>query len=448
MNGLQWSIRDGKGTKFWTDVWLDSGATLIDFALNIQGVNSNASVSDFCLPNGSWDFPKLDSCLPSALVLQVGGMTPPRAEAGKDVLVWGLEDNGKFSIKSAYALLKDFRLDERNGKWQKIWSWQGPNRIKHFLWVVLQDKLLTNLERARRHLTASDLCAACTQVPESLDHLFRSCQIARSIWNECLPDVLSATQQSLSFQEWWVSNISNTRLNPSFGVIAWLIWKRRNMAIFEDVNWSTAEVRNQVKFWVLLLSSSWKAGQLGREAPGSARQTQLIGWRPADEGWFTLNSDGSLYTQTGRAAAGGLIRDSGGNLITSFVMNLGACSIMRAELRGIVEGMKIAWEAGIRRLCIQTDSRAAVALLSSSDGRLHRHANLVEQFSDLRNRDWEVTIHHIFREANSAADYLANLGHSFDLGCHVVEVPDNTLMYWLRYDLIGVCTPRLVNNIT
>ncbi|CAN1788615.1 Putative ribonuclease H protein At1g65750, partial [Linum perenne] len=232
----------------------------------------------------------------------------------------------------------------------------------------------------------------------------------------------------------------------SFGIIAWLIWKRRNKAIFEDVSWSTTEVSNQVKFWVLLLSSSWKAGQLGREAPGSARQTQLIGWRPADEGWFTLNSDGSLYTQNDRAAVGGLIRDGGGNFVTSYVVNLGSCSIMRDELRGNIEGMKIAWDSGIRRLCIQTDSRAAVALLSSNDGRFHQHANLVEQFIDLKNRDWEVIIHHIYREANCVADYLANLGHSFDLGTHVVEAPDNTLLYWLRYDLIGVCTPRFINT--
>ncbi|CAN1743005.1 Putative ribonuclease H protein At1g65750, partial [Linum perenne] len=68
-NGLQWSIRDGRRTKFWTDIWLDSGATLIDFALNIQGVNPLCSVSDFCLPDGSWDFQMLSRCLPPEIIL-------------------------------------------------------------------------------------------------------------------------------------------------------------------------------------------------------------------------------------------------------------------------------------------------------------------------------------------------------------------------------------------
>ncbi|CAN1845379.1 hypothetical protein LINPERHAP1_LOCUS37823, partial [Linum perenne] len=38
LNSLQWSIKDGKRTKFWTDVWLDSRISLFDYANNIQGV--------------------------------------------------------------------------------------------------------------------------------------------------------------------------------------------------------------------------------------------------------------------------------------------------------------------------------------------------------------------------------------------------------------------------
>ncbi|CAN1281473.1 Putative ribonuclease H protein At1g65750 [Linum perenne] len=37
VNGLQRSIGDGRGTRFWTDRWVDGGAVLIDHALNIQG---------------------------------------------------------------------------------------------------------------------------------------------------------------------------------------------------------------------------------------------------------------------------------------------------------------------------------------------------------------------------------------------------------------------------
>ncbi|CAN1172141.1 hypothetical protein LINPERPRIM_LOCUS30917 [Linum perenne] len=43
---------------------------------------------------------------------------------------------------------------------------------------------------------------------------------------------------------------------------------------------------------------------------------------------------------------------------------------------------------------------------------------------------------------------MANLGHDLALGTHVFMYPDAKLLYWLRYDLMGVSTPRLINNIS
>ena len=38
-------------------------------------------------------------------------------------------------------------------------------------------------------------------------------------------------------------------------------------------------------------------------------------------------------------------------------------------------------------------------------------------------RDWDVRVMHIFREAKRVADCLAALGHSFPLGLHFYCVP-------------------------
>ncbi|CAN1798940.1 Putative ribonuclease H protein At1g65750 [Linum perenne] len=48
VNGLQRSIGDGRGTRFWTDRWVDGGVVLIDHALNIQGVNASICVAEAC----------------------------------------------------------------------------------------------------------------------------------------------------------------------------------------------------------------------------------------------------------------------------------------------------------------------------------------------------------------------------------------------------------------
>ncbi|CAN1778830.1 Putative ribonuclease H protein At1g65750 [Linum perenne] len=120
---------------------------------------------------------------------------------------------------------------------------------------------------------------------------------------------------------------------------------------------------------------------------------------------------------------GGLLRDGNGRFLQAFSANIGDCSITRAELRAIVQGLRLAWSTGIRKVVVQSDSRAALAIC---------------------RMNWEVSLVHVFREANFAADYLANLGHSCSVGLHLYSHPDPTLAHWLRYNLIGVAAPRAV----
>ncbi|CAN1194204.1 hypothetical protein LINPERHAP2_LOCUS42433 [Linum perenne] len=55
--------------------------------------------------------------------------------------------------------------------------------------------------------------------------------------------------------------------------------------------------------------------------------------------------------------------DVDGRCLAAFSMNLGICSITRAELRGVMTGLQIAWDRGFRRIIVQLDSRVAVQLL-------------------------------------------------------------------------------------
>ncbi|CAN1347080.1 Putative ribonuclease H protein At1g65750, partial [Linum perenne] len=114
-----------------------------------------------------------------------------------------------------------------------------------------------------------------------------------------------------------------------------------------------------------------------------------ISWEPASPEWVTLNSNGSVLSEFGQAAAGGLIRDYQGRCLAAFTINLGKCSITRAELRGVVSGLQ---------------------------------------------------------ESNHASDFLANVRHSCPLGFHLVEQFDPNLYYWLLYDQLGVSEERLIMN--
>ncbi|CAN1148229.1 Putative ribonuclease H protein At1g65750 [Linum perenne] len=160
-----------------------------------------------------------------------------------------------------------------------------------------------------------------------------------------------------------------------------------------------------------------------------------IAWVAGPAGWITLNSDGSVQGQKGKAAAGGLLRDNNGNCVLAYTMNLGTCSITRAEIRGALDGIRRAWDSGYRRLEIQIDSQAVVALLSETSSRItHSHALEVLEFQDWMKRDWEVKLSHVYLEANHAADHIASRGHTVPRGSHLVDPMDRNLAYFIRYD--------------
>ncbi|CAN1144938.1 Putative ribonuclease H protein At1g65750, partial [Linum perenne] len=310
-------IRNRRKTKFWTDRWLDSGTLLIDVATNIQGVDVALTVADFVTPHGNWDLSKLYSCLPSDAGLQVMGMTPPCDSLGEDSAAWGLEPNGRFTIKSAYLFIKEVEQDDQGELWKSVWKWEGEAKIWHFMLLASHGKLMTNEERRRRHLTLDAACQECNDGFEDIEHILRKCHFAQQVWRSMMPHFLDGSA-ALDFKAWWVAGIKNNKWALMFSVITWLLWRRRNHFIFENENMLVPEFYSQAKFWIHLYSSCWKALQVSGEASGSARKAHLIGWRPPEEGWFSLNSDGSLYSGPNRAAAGGVIRDNNGRFVSAF----------------------------------------------------------------------------------------------------------------------------------
>ncbi|CAN1824594.1 Putative ribonuclease H protein At1g65750 [Linum perenne] len=72
----------------------------------------------------------------------------------------------------------------------------------------------------------------------------------------------------------------------------------------------------------------------------------------------------------GKTSVRGLLRDNHGRCLQTYAMNLGKCSITRAEIRGALKGIKRAWMAGYRRLEVQLDSQVAVAILATKIGLL------------------------------------------------------------------------------
>ncbi|CAN1122461.1 Putative ribonuclease H protein At1g65750 [Linum perenne] len=275
-------------------------------------------------------------------------MEPPTRDGCEDELIWGPDPKGKFSIKTAYEILDTYSDVSTGSIWRSIWKWEGPNRVRHFLWLIAHEKVLTNSERCRRHLTDDSRCHRC---PNSVE------------------DVL--------------------HVSP-------------------------------------------------------LRQEALIQWSPAPEGFITINTDGSVIQPSKHAAGGGILRDWQGRKITAFAVNLETCSIMRAELKAADIGLKIAWEMGFRRVHLQLDSKAVVNTICGDIDEDSRHSQTIRSIHRWINRDWEIHVSHVFREANKVADLLAHFGHNLDFcfsgNCLYPSHIDREI--W--NDFNGASSPRMV----
>ncbi|GER30653.1 polynucleotidyl transferase [Striga asiatica] len=296
---------------------------------------------------------------------------------------------------------------ERVVRRRVLWDYNGGTRWSDrmdFVQGEAQGRLMTNVERGRRHLSPTVSCHKCSLHEETLLHVLRDCAAATQVWLRLVPVVARPKFFCLQFRSWLTSNLFNRphilvdddSWEYTFGVTLWKIWLWRNSSV--------REIRAFVNSILHFAEGARKVG-----STGTTRFQRLVCWEPPSDSWIKMNSDGAHNGSSGLASAGGLLRDSHGAWVGGFVMMIGECSIMAAELWGLFQGLTLAWNLRYRRV------------------------------------EAEVRISHIYREANFAADYIATLAASTALGCHQLAAPPSGVVPWIEHDLKGVSYPRNSN---
>lgn len=168
-----------------------------------------------------------------------------------------------------------------------------------------------------------------------------------------------------------------------------------------------------------------------------------VGWDPPPTGWFKMNSDGSVRTNTGRASCGGLIRNGDGDFVAGFSCNMGSGTIMQAELMGILHELRLARSRNIDKVLVEVDSTSAIYFLENDCDPLHPCATIMHDIKDLLRQFTQVDWKHSFRESNCYADILANDGHGLDWGVHYFTHVPSFLSLAIFADLSGTLFDRM-----
>ncbi|KAK0586532.1 hypothetical protein LWI29_008529 [Acer saccharum] len=446
-DGVKWRVGNGRGINFWYDNWVPTFNTLHSLSSSpLSDAMRLEKVSDY-ISDSIWNVQKLNAVLPWHVVSRILSIHVNSNTTAEDSVVWGLSNNGNFSVKSAYNNIFTGG-DFVDWKWKFVWKLKLPPRVLYFLWTLLHGKLLTNCHRAARGITADTNCLRCTGSDEDVDHVFRGCPASIQIWESVHTGVTKTSDYQTVWDDWLHNNLNCNNLAlgkfPNyllFSVSLWFLWKWRCEFIFNP-DFQVPSSPGQI-IWRYV--DDWVKANAAVDN-SNARKSCLISWSPPVSEWVKLNVDGSANLELNSIAAGGVVRDHRKLWQVGFAMKIGTGSVLEAELWGILEGLNLVWQRGFRRVIVESDSKIAVDLLNNPAPTLHPLLSIIQACQSFFEYDWSCFILYVFRESNRVADRLASLGHSLDLGSTIFNSPPPLVADSLRDDFNGVGFARMVSS--
>lgn len=282
-------------------------------------------------------------------------------------------------------------------------------------------------------MSANNICSWCNGAVESSLHVLRDCTDTGQLWGFVINTRYQWDFFNLRTIDDWISwNLKQGKKpefqmnNGLFMVLCWNIWKRRNERIFEGKSRFNECIIAQAKGMMSCLERvQTKTSSINWH--GNGIQNCDLRWKPPETSWVSLCVDGAFSMTQQTRGCGGLLRNSAGQFITGFSLHLDEGDHLSAELWAILIGLKIAWDAGVRKIVVESDSAEAISLTEVTNYSIHPDCHIIMEIQSMIHRAWEIRICQISRDANVAADHLAKQALDAWPGLHILSFPTESL---------------------
>lgn len=162
----------------------------------------------------------------------------------EDQITWRWFANGEYSVRSAYRI--QFTGRYKKMTFTPIWGARAEPKGKTFAWILLQQKILTANNLAKRGWPHDPICKLCNGAPKTPTHLCRTCPYTTTVWDQLIRwtglQGLPPIQGQSSIYRWWKQcrrRVDQTHKAVFDGLIIhfwWIIWKERNRRTFQQVS--------------------------------------------------------------------------------------------------------------------------------------------------------------------------------------------------------------------
>ncbi|KAF4380870.1 hypothetical protein G4B88_028243 [Cannabis sativa] len=341
------------------------------------------------------------------------------AHPQKDSWLWLGEESGKFSLKSAYRLVRNRSFaSQSNWIWKDLWNSPLHPRLKLLGWQILRNALPTRQKIGGFFSIQNSLCPLCDEEEESSFHLLWQCQYAKALWFGSLWGIRTEGTPSRDWNEWLNLFRDSANRPPNLCFTEFLlgalctfdiIWKARNKLLHNSVKLGMAEAIQQLSCY--------------------AAKGKNYHYPPED--WIACFTD--ITTAPDHAFGAAVFRDCNNRLQTTFSSRLHVTDPTLAEATMLVIAANYAAKNNLHKVLFFCDNSPVVQYFNSSipDNYHQKLAGAADRFRSNVHPLESFKLCHISRSQNFCAHNMAkwaklqNVTGDIDLGAIEVGVFSN-----------------------
>lgn len=180
--GAAMAIVNGQKTLFWDHVWASDKPLRSECIHDIPSSIDGETVEEMWEVGSGWKWQVFGDYLPNEVLKQIASHELVEDPNIGDLIYCKGNNKEGFSIKHALSLIRNEDANDYNKQWEVVWRTPVQQRIRVFMWLLLHDRVLCNVNKMKRHISDDPRCPRCNGNEETLLHLLRDCPTSRSIW--------------------------------------------------------------------------------------------------------------------------------------------------------------------------------------------------------------------------------------------------------------------------
>ncbi|CAN1143330.1 Putative ribonuclease H protein At1g65750 [Linum perenne] len=312
--GYRWRVGSGTRIKVWQDPWL-RGEGRRWITTPVDRGDLDMCVKELFEHNTrQWDVEKIQQIFNIDDAKAITGIPLSGNNIDEDKRIWQHSKTGEYTVKSGYRILMETLTDSSHlyvsGNWRALWNLSMPPKMRMMAWRLAREVVPTRDMLQHRHIVVPWECGLCGKHIENSWHLFLSCEVAESCWEEVgLREVIAEScEEQEGFTQWlfmMIEKAPEDRIQIIMAII-WGLWKERNGRVW----------RNEIKPPIVIARiameelESWKKNR--HTIPSTVASEECAKWHPPKEGQLKCNVDGACFADINRGGSGMILRDSNG----------------------------------------------------------------------------------------------------------------------------------------